>query len=153
MNKAKTNLVIDVLLLLDMAAVAGIGLLMRYVLVPGYQRRAIYGRNVELLLWGMNRHEWGTLHFALSAALAGLLVLHVVLHWGVIVSIFRQMVGPGTMRVIAALALLAATVVLVVGPLLLRPKVLDSGGGQGGGRGRGRGGGPGRGAGHRAATR
>jgi hypothetical protein len=48
MKKAKLNLVIDALLLLCMAAMAGIGLLMKYVLVPGFKRWEIYGRNVEL---------------------------------------------------------------------------------------------------------
>jgi len=52
MEKSKLNLVIDALLLLCLAAIAGIGLLIKYVLVPGYQRWEIYGRNVSLFLLG-----------------------------------------------------------------------------------------------------
>jgi hypothetical protein len=57
MKKSKLNLIIDTLLLLCIAAIGGIGFLMKYVLIPGYQRWEIYERNVDLFLWGMGRHE------------------------------------------------------------------------------------------------
>ena len=50
MKKSKLNLILDVLLMLCFAAIVGIGLLMKYVLVPGYLRWEIYGRNVSLFL-------------------------------------------------------------------------------------------------------
>ncbi|MHC4076764.1 MAG: DUF4405 domain-containing protein [Planctomycetota bacterium] len=65
MKRAKLNLIIDALLLLCLAGIAGIGFLIKYVLVPGYQRWEIYGRNVSLFLWGLDRHQWGTIHFRL----------------------------------------------------------------------------------------
>lgn len=42
MKRAKLNLIIDGLLLFCMAALAGIGLLMKYVLIPGFQRWEVY---------------------------------------------------------------------------------------------------------------
>jgi hypothetical protein len=63
MKKSKLNLIIDALLLVCMAAITGIGLLMKNVLVPGYKRWDIYGRNVELYFWGLDRHQWGTERF------------------------------------------------------------------------------------------
>ncbi len=48
MEKSKLNLIIDGLLLLCIAAIVGIGLLIKYVLVPEYLRWGIYGRNVEM---------------------------------------------------------------------------------------------------------
>jgi hypothetical protein len=43
MKRAKLNLIIDALLLLCLAAIAGIGFLIKYVLVPGHLRWEIYG--------------------------------------------------------------------------------------------------------------
>ena len=34
---------------------------MKYVLIPGKETFAVYGRHVELYLWGMDRHDWGPL--------------------------------------------------------------------------------------------
>ena len=65
-KKSTLNLIIDALLLVCMAAIAGIGLLMKNVLVPGYKRWDIYGRNVELYFWGLDRHQWGTIHFVIA---------------------------------------------------------------------------------------
>ncbi len=62
MTRSKLNLITDGLMLLCMAAIAGIALLIKFVLVPGYQRWEIYGRNVELYFWGLDRHQWGTIH-------------------------------------------------------------------------------------------
>ena len=59
MAKSKLNLIIDVFMLLCMAAIAGIGFLIKYVLVPGFRRWEIYDRNVDLSFWGMDRYEWG----------------------------------------------------------------------------------------------
>ena len=92
MKKSKLNLVIDALLLLCVAAIAGIGLLIKYVLVPGYQRWEIYDRNVDLFFWGLDRHQWGTIHLATGIVFLALLVLHVVLHWSMIVGIYRQLI-------------------------------------------------------------
>ncbi len=50
MKKSKLNLIIDALLLLCIAAIGGIGFLMKYVLVPGSQRWEIYNRNVDLFV-------------------------------------------------------------------------------------------------------
>ena len=92
MKRAKLNLIIDALLLLCLAAIAGIGLLIKYVLVPGHQRWEIYGRNVSLFLWGLDRHQWGTIHFIIGLVFLSLLVLHVVLHWSMVVGVYRRLI-------------------------------------------------------------
>ena len=56
MEKSKLNLIIDGLLLLCITVIVGIGFLIKYVLVPGYQRWQIYNRNVDLFFWGLDRH-------------------------------------------------------------------------------------------------
>ena len=75
MNTAKFNLIIDVLMFLCIAAIAGIAFLIKYTLVPGFERWEIYNRNVDLSLWGMGRHSWGSIHYVIGLVLLALLVL------------------------------------------------------------------------------
>ena len=91
-NRIRLNFIIDLLMFLVMMAVIGIGLLIKYVLVPGSRRWDIYVRNVDLTLWGWDRHQWGTVHLILGAILSLLLVLHIVFHWRQIVCMYRQFV-------------------------------------------------------------
>tara|TARA_R110002033_G_scaffold38827_3_gene78300 strand:+ start:2890 stop:3105 length:216 start_codon:yes stop_codon:yes gene_type:complete len=49
-----------------MSAVVGIGFLIKYTLISGKERNVIYGKNVELSLFGMDRHEWGYIHLVIA---------------------------------------------------------------------------------------
>jgi hypothetical protein len=133
-KKSKLNLIIDALLLLCIASIAGIGLLMRNVLVPGYQRWDIYGRNVELYFWGLDRHQWGTIHFVIALVLLALLVLHVVLHWAVIVGIYRKLMPNVKARWITAIILLAITITLAFFSYAVHPDIYERGRGAGAGQ-------------------
>ena len=135
MKKSKLNLIIDALLLLCLAAIAGIGFLIKYVLVPGYQRWEIYGRNVSLFFWRLDRHQWGTIHYIIGIVFLALLVLHIVLHWQMIVGIYRRLIPNRFARWITALILLVVTVLLLAFPYLVKPEVVEQGGGQGHGWG------------------
>jgi len=123
MTKSKLNLVIDALLLLCIAAIAGIGLLMKYVLVPGYQRWEIYGRNVELLFWGLGRHDWGAIHFVIGLAFLVLLILHIILHWGIIITIYRKLIPNRLVRFIIAVILISLTIILFIFPYFVKPEI------------------------------
>jgi len=136
MSKAKINLIVDAILFLTIAAIAGIGLLMNYVLVPGYQRWEMYGRNVDLLLWGLNRHGWGAIHYALGLVFAGLLLLHVVLHWGMIVCICRKLIPNRVTRRLLAVILVTSAVLLAAFSAFVKPEVRERGRGTGCGHGR-----------------
>ena len=131
MKKSKINLVIDALLLVCMAAIAGIGLLMRNVLVPGYQRWEIYGSNVELYFWGLDRHQWGTIHFIIALVLLGLVILHIVLHWTIILGIYRKLIPSVRARWITAIILLVLTMTLAFFSYAVRPDVYERGRGAG----------------------
>ena len=135
MKKSKLNLIIDALLLLCVAAIVGIGLLIKYVLVPGYQRWEIYGRNVSLFLWGLDRHQWGTIHFIIGLVFLALLVLHIVLHWQMVVGIYRKLIPNRFARWITALILLVVTILLFAFPYFVKPKVIEQGRGKGRGQG------------------
>ena len=137
MEKSKLNLVIDALLLLCLAAITGIGLLIKYVLVPGYQRWEIYGRNVSLFLWGLDRHQWGTIHFIIGLVFLALLVLHIILHWQMIVGIYRGLIPNRFARWITALILICITTLLFSFSYFVKPEVLEQGIGKGYGLGPG----------------
>lgn len=55
-HKSKINFIIDTIMFIVMMAIGGIGLLMKFILVPGVKRWEIYGSNVDLFLWGWDRH-------------------------------------------------------------------------------------------------
>ena len=131
MKKSKLNLIIDALLLVCMAAIAGIGLLMRNVLIPGYQRWEIYGRNVELYFWSLDRHQWGTIHFVIALVLLGLLILHIVLHWQMILGIYRKLIPSVRARWITAIILLALTMILAFFSYAVQPDIHEGGHGAG----------------------
>ena len=71
-GKTQTNFIIDSLMVLSGSLLAGTGFLMKFVLIPGKDRFAVYGRNVDLFFLGLERHEWGTLHLWLAFALLAL---------------------------------------------------------------------------------
>jgi len=82
------NFFVDVLLLLALLGMIATGLTTRYLLPPG--SRGGQG----LSLWGLDRHEWGDIHFWLAVTLAGLLVLHVALHWSWVCVLITRWLRP-----------------------------------------------------------
>jgi hypothetical protein len=106
-----------------MAAMVGIGLLMKYVLVPGFKRIEIYGRNVELYFLSLNRHEWGTIHLVIGYIFLVLLVLHIILHWSLIVSIYQKLILNRSARWITAIIITVLTIAFVVFSYFVEPEV------------------------------
>ena len=131
MSKAKINLIINGLLLVCLAAIAGIGLLLKYILVPGVQQWEIYGRNVDLSVWGLDRHGWGTIHYGFGVAFLLLVAFHIILHWRTVVAMYRKIIPNHVVRVITAVVLLALTITLLIFALLVKPQVHDRGQGRG----------------------
>jgi len=85
MNRSRLNFLVNLITLLVMWALATVGLLIKYVLPPGTGRR--------LEAWGMNRHEWGEVHFYLGVVLIGLLAVHVLLHWSWVCATARRLLA------------------------------------------------------------
>lgn len=122
-NKPKLNLSIDILMFIVMIPIAGIGFLIKYVLVPGFKRNDIYGSDVELYYWGIDRHQWGTIHLILSFVLLFLLLLHIFFHWKQIVGIFKMMVSAKVWRIILSSLLILFTFVFGIIPFFLTPEI------------------------------
>jgi hypothetical protein len=112
-------------------AIVGIGLLLRYVLVTGKERWAANGGNVHLYLLGMDRHGWGTVHFAIGLIFLGLLAFHIVLHWRAILVLYRRLIGSRKKRVLAAALFAITCAFLVIFPFVVNPEVREIGRGEG----------------------
>jgi len=136
MDKTKLNFVIDALMFLCLMGLTGLGFLMKYVLLPGRAAWAKYGRNVELTWLGWNRHDWGEIHFYLALIMLGVLVIHIILHWQMILGLLARLLPDPRTRTRVAFAFLIITVLLLFFPFLITPNVQEKGAG-GGGRGRG----------------
>jgi hypothetical protein len=128
-GKSQLNFVIDALMFLVIMAMAGLGLLMRCVLVPGRERWVKYGRNVNLTLFGWDRHDWGYIHLYLGLFFLGLLALHIILHWRQIVGLFQGFV-PLERRNLVVLAFVLLAIFLISFPFLLSPEIGELGRGR-----------------------
>lgn len=125
MDKSKVNLVIDALLFLCVMAMTGIGILMKFILLPGKDTWAVYGRKVELFLFGMERHHWGTIHLIIAFVFLGLIVLHIILHGKIILLFYGRLIGSRVAgRIIAAIVVIAG-VFFVVFPFVVKPEIQE----------------------------
>jgi len=132
--RPRINFLINALMFLCAAAMGGIGFLLRYDLVTGEQRQAIYGSNVRLSLWGMERHSWGTIHLTIAFVLIGLLALHIILHWNMIRGLYRKLISGQKIRWTVGLGFTVVSALLLLFSFMLDPKVEAQGAGQGSGQ-------------------
>ena len=131
MDKPKLNFIIDILMFVCMALLASIGFLMKFSLIPGRDCWVKYGKNVELFLFGLDRHQWGTVHLYLSFALIVLLILHIYLHWRLTVRLYQKLIASPALRKTGLWILIVITVFLIVFPFVVNPKVVESEAGKG----------------------
>lgn len=123
-DKTKINLVIDAIMLILLMAIAGFGFLIKYVLVPGFKRNALYNGDVELYYMGLERHEWGSIHLWLSFVFLALMILHIILHWKMITCIFRQMVTGKISRIVIAVFTGLLAIFFALAPFFVKPEVV-----------------------------
>lgn len=122
-SSAGLNFIIDFIMFLFMMAIAGVGFMIKYVLVPGFKRNEIYGKDVELFFWGLDRHQWGSIHLILSFFFFFLLLLHIVLHWKQIICVYKRMVSNKKRRAVLTTCFVIISVILVMIPLFTRPEI------------------------------
>ena len=130
MDKSKLNFIIDALMFLVMMAMAGLGFLMNYVLIPGKEAWAKYGRKVDLTWWSWDRHDWGDIHLYLGFFLLGLLGLHIILHWRQIVLLFQRFIS-AKRRTLVLIAFVVVALLLIYFPFLISPDISELGRGMG----------------------
>lgn len=110
---------------LCMSILVGIGILIKYILISGQERWIVYGENVELYLFGMDRHEWGTIHLIIGFVLLGLLALHIILHWKVIISVNNRIFQRKLVKKLIAIVYISICVLFIMLPFLIKPTVIS----------------------------
>lgn len=73
MKRTNLNFIIDTVAFIGFVLLTTTGVLMRYILPPGSGSYST--------IWGLDRHEWGAIHFWISVVFFSILALHLVLHW------------------------------------------------------------------------
>ena len=131
MDKPKLRFVVQALMFLGLMALAGIGLLMEFVLIPGRETIAKYGRNVNLTFLGLDRHDWGAVHLYIAIIFLSLLAVHLALHWKKLVGLYEKMIPDPKRRNIIALVFLLVSVILIYFAFLVSPEVKENGRGAG----------------------
>lgn len=118
MNKTKLNLIIDIILLIAMAGIAGIGFLVKYIMPCGHAVKHSGAQVYASNLWGMDRHGWGDIHWYLGIIFLVLLLAHIILHWKMISAMFKQLIPNEGLRTVVAVVLVLIVIVCLIGPFL-----------------------------------
>lgn len=123
MRRPAVNFLVDATAFVGFVFLVTTGVLMRYVLPPGSGHRTT--------VWGLDRHDWGALHFWIAAGFLAVLALHLVLHGRWIASMLRGHARPGAgLRVALGVIGLLAVLALAVAPLV-SPVEQEARGGRG----------------------
>jgi hypothetical protein len=110
------NFTIGVLLFIAFIFLVTTGILMRYILPPGSGR--------HMVIWGMNRHDWGGIHFWISVVFFTLTALHLYRHWKWIVRMIKGEPGERTgIKTNLGFAGLAAIIAIAISPLFFPEKI------------------------------
>ncbi len=121
-NRTKVNFYIDLSMLIVFAALIGVGLLIKFVLIPGQERWILYGQNLELTFLGLNRHEWGTIHLITGILFFVLFILHIIFHWNMIKCMFRNCIKSKALRTMTVIVSLFVFAGLIVFPFFAEPQ-------------------------------
>jgi hypothetical protein len=118
MSKSTTNFVVDTLAFAAFVLLGTTGAITRYVLPPGTG----HFRS----LWGLDRHDWGGVHFWIAVVFLITLALHLVLHWRWIICTVK---GSSPTNVVLRVTLAFIGLFLIIG-LAIAPyfsSVVESG--------------------------
>jgi hypothetical protein len=107
MKRTTVNFVVDAVAFVAFSFLAATGAIIHFVLPAG-------SGHFETL-WGMDRHQWGEIHFWIAATMAVTVVTHLLLHWRWLVTTIR---GGSPTNASARVLLAVAVVALVVGVAL-----------------------------------
>jgi hypothetical protein len=119
MNRTRLNLIIDIVAFIGFVALTTTGVLMRYILPPGSGHYST--------IWGLDRHEWGGIHFWISLGFFLILAFHLVTHWRWIVSVVKGKPREGSgMRAGLGIVGLVTVIALAASPLVA-PVARDTG--------------------------
>lgn len=103
MNRTKQNFIVDLVAFILFTFLAITGFLIHYILPAGSGRFSV--------VLGLNRHQWGDLHFGVAIAMLLVLAIHLIIHWNWIICVIKGRVKERikirlTLAIIALVALL-----------------------------------------------
>lgn len=111
MNRPEKNFFTDTIAFVCFVLLTSTGILMRYILPPGSGRWKV--------IWGMDRHGWGSIHFWISVIFLSILTVHLILHWRWIISFVKGRPREGSgLRAGLGIVGLAGLAALAVAPLV-----------------------------------
>lgn len=100
MRRTTLNFIVDLISFVDLLLLAVTGAIMKWVLPPGSGGGHGYGfrrgrdpGEVKALL-GLDRHDWGDIHFVLALLFLILILLHLILHWTWIKTCTKSLLFP-----------------------------------------------------------
>ena len=123
MRKPFWNFILNATMTLCMSAIIGIGFLIKYTLLSGQDRKEVYGQNVELYFLDMDRHQWGMIHLILGFVLFGLLIVHVFLHWKIVVAVYQKIVKEKWTKRLLAIGFAIICALLILVPFFVKPEI------------------------------
>ncbi len=107
MNRNTLNATVDATLAISATGLLLTGLLLAFVLPAGTNRL--------LTLWGLTRHDWGSVHLWLASAALAAGLVHLVLHWTwIVATVRRAFVGRGAGAPSLCLRVVAGSVTTVL---------------------------------------
>jgi hypothetical protein len=111
MKRPALPVIIDATAFFGFVALTTTGVLLRYILPPGSGRFST--------IWGLDRHQWGAIHFWIAVAFFSILAVHLALHWRWVRNVMtgRPREGSG-LRAGLGVVGLAAGIALAASPLL-----------------------------------
>lgn len=109
MSKLLVNLITDLIAAVALTVMVATGIVIWFILPPGTNRTN--------WLWGLLRHEWGTIHAAASGVLLAAVTLHIALHWRWLVTNLCKRAGVGQWAARHERLAGAGVVVVLVVPL------------------------------------
>lgn len=123
MSRTRLNLAVDALAFATFVLLTSTGVLMRWVLPPGSGHRTT--------VLGLDRHDWGGVHFWISMLFLGSLAVHVLVHWRWIATVVRGHPREGSgIRVALGIVGLLAVLAAAAAPFFAGVEVEPRGGGR-----------------------
>lgn len=113
MNRTNQNFIVDLISFVLFTFLGVTGLLIHYILPAGS------GHFKEVL--GLNRHQWGDIHFTIAIAFLLVLATHVVLHWNWVVCVIKGRVKENIKWRVAAVITLLTVLLTLTLMILLSP--------------------------------
>lgn len=125
-KRSSLNFAIDYLLALTFCAMGGLGILLLTAVPPTRILRDSGIADNRVLLWGLDRHQWGYIHLMVALIFMALLLAHIYFHWPQISCLFRRWTKSKPTKRFVLGPIFILTCLLLLGiPCLLKPALQE----------------------------